>query len=181
MGLNLGYYILKLHLGFEDHAYDVRYEELSPLARSTKSNRPKVMSRAQQAYGQGKTTREVAAELETKYKIVETFWELEEDNFIEVLEDAFAEDLEEVMQMSTTVKGPVLTKETEKIEAKFRRNLSNRRYDGIIPGFPTTAAQKGVSHLRKHPYAKSNPSRPSAIDTGMYMRSFRAWVEETDE
>jgi hypothetical protein len=181
VGFYLGDYILKLHFGFEDYSYETRYEASSPLVHSVKSKRPKVLSRPQQAYGQGKTTAEVAAELEAKYKIVETFWELEEDNFVEMIEDAFVEDIENVMQMSEVKKATgVSVKETDKIEAKFKQNLSSRRYDGMISGVPTLAAQKGVSHLRQHPYAKRG-SRPSFIDTGMYQRSFRAWIEDVED
>jgi hypothetical protein len=74
----------------------------------------------------------------------------------------------------------VSVKETDKIEAKFRQNLSSRKYDGVIPGVPTTAAQRGISHLQQRPYAKRS-SRPSFVDTGMYQRSFRAWVEDVED
>jgi hypothetical protein len=171
---------MKLHLGFEDHSYETRFSESSPLTKSTKAKRLRTPTRTHLAYGEGKTTREVAEELEAKYKIVETFWEMEEDNLVEILEDAFADDVENVMEMSTRMKRGISSKETDKIEAKFRQNLSSRRYDGIISGVPTLAAQRGVSHLRQHPYAKRGP-RPSFIDTGMYQRSFRAWVEDIED
>jgi hypothetical protein len=172
---------MKLHLGFEDYAYHARYGLSSPLTQAVKRRAPKVMTRSQQVYGEGKTTVEVANELESKYHIVETFWEIEQDKFVEVLEDAFAEDIEEVMQMDRIPKaGGISDKETDKIEAKFRSSLSNQRFDGVISGVPTLAAQRGVSHLRQHPYARRGP-RPSFIDTGMYMRSFRAWVEDVED
>jgi hypothetical protein len=139
------------------------------------------MTRSQQVYGEGKTTVEVANELESKYHIVETFWEMEEDNFVELLEDSFAEDIEEVMQMGQVPKaGGISDKETDKIETKFRQSLTSQRFDGVISGVPTLAAQRGVSHLMQHPYARRGP-RPSFIDTGMYMRSFRAWVEDVED
>jgi hypothetical protein len=172
---------LKLHFGFEDHPYHARYGPSSPLTQAVKRRTPKVMTRPQQAYGEGKTTVEVANELESRYHIVETFWEMEEDKFIEVLEDAFADDIEEVMQMGQIPKtGGISDKETDKIEARFRNYLTNKRFDGVIAGVPTLAAQRGVSHLKQHPYAKRGP-RPSFIDTGMYMRSFRAWVEDVED
>lgn len=171
---------MKLNLGFEDHAYEARYSESSPLTKAVKKAAPKRPTRAQMAYGQGKTTAEVAAELEAKYSIVETFVELEEDNITELLEDAYGEHLEAIMSMESVPKEIVTSKQTDKIEANFRKALSSRRFDGVISGVPTTAAQRGVSHLRQHPYAK-RPPRPSFIDTGMYQRSFRAWVEDTEE
>lgn len=172
---------MKLHLGFEDYSYEARFTEASPLTRTVKARRPRQPTRTHQAYGEGKTTEQVAKELEDKYKIVETFWQLEEDNFVELLEEAFAEDIEDVMQMSEVKKAKGISdKETDKIEARFRQNLSSRRYDGMLPGVPTTAAQRGVSHLKQRPYAKRGP-RPSFVDTGMYQRSFRAWVEDVED
>ena len=67
--------------------------------------------------------------------------------------------------------------ETDKIEEKFRRALASRAFDGLIAGVPTTAAQRGVSHKRRHPYAKRGP-RPSFIDTDTYRQSFTVWMEE---
>jgi hypothetical protein len=138
------------------------------------------MSRPQQAYGQGKTTREVAEELETKYGIVEKFWELEEDNIVEMLEDAFSEDIEDIMLMHTPSKAELPSKETNKIEARFRTRLGREELHSR-GNVPTLAALRGISHLRQHPYAKGNPRRPSFIDTGLYQRSFRAWVEEEED
>jgi hypothetical protein len=171
---------MKLHLGFEDHPYETRYKESSPLTRTVKKGRPKVLSRPQQAYGQGKTTAEVAAELETKYGIVEKFYELEEDNIIEMVEEAFGEDIEEVMMMEQPSKTGISVKETDKIEASFRAMLQREELHSR-GNVPTLAALRGVSHLKRQPYAKSNPRRPSFIDTGMYQRSFAAWVEDIDE
>jgi hypothetical protein len=47
-----------------------------------------------------------------------------------------------------------------------------------IPGVPTQAALKGISHRLKHPYRKSNPRRPSFVDTGEYMRSAAFWIDD---
>jgi hypothetical protein len=132
-------------------------------------------------YGQGKSTVEVAVDLEARYSIVETFVDLEEDAIVEMLEEAFSEDVEDIMMMKRPSKKGFSDKDTDKLEAKFRRMLSARRYDGVIPGVPTLASLRGVSHLRRHPYAKNNPSRPSFIDTGMYQQSFRVWVEDMEE
>lgn len=173
---------MKLVLGFESFPYSARYSADSPLPTLLKGRRPKVTTRTHTAYGAGKTTGQVAKELEDQYKIVEEFWKFEEDNFVELLEEAFAEDLEDVMQMkklTQKTKG-ISVKETDKIEERFRQNLSERRYDGVIAGVPTLAAQRGVSHMRSHPYSRRNPPRASFIDTGMYQRSFRAWVEDVE-
>jgi hypothetical protein len=46
-----------------------------------------------------------------------------------------------------------------------------------LRGVPTKAALKGINHRLRHPYRKSNPRRPSFVDTGLYVASFRAWME----
>jgi hypothetical protein len=171
---------LKLHLGFQEYPYADRYGTQSPLTASVKKKAAKVISRSQASYGHGKTTSEVAKELEDKYKIVETFYNMEEDNIVELLTEAYGDKIEEVMAGQEVPKERISSKETDKIEAKFRRALSSQRFDGVINGVPTLAAQRGVSHLRQHPYAKRGP-RPSFIDTGMYQRSFTAWIEDTED
>jgi hypothetical protein len=174
---------MKLMLGFESFPYSARYTANSPLPSLLKARKPRVMTPTHTAYGAGKTTGQVSKELEERYKIVEEFWKFEEDSFVEILEEAFAEDLEDVMQMKKLTKQTrgISVKETDQIEQRFRQNLSARRYDGIISGVPTLAAQRGVSHMRAQPYSRKNPPRASFVDTGMYQRSFRAWVEDVEE
>lgn len=41
---------------------------------------------------------------------------------------------------------------------------------------PTKAALRGVNHRLAHPYAGSNPRRPSFFDTGLLAGSGRAWI-----
>jgi hypothetical protein len=169
-------------LGFESFPYAARYTANSPLPSLLKARKPKAPTRSHTSYGAGKSTGQVSKELEERYKIVEEFWNLEEGNFVELLEETFAEDLEEVMQKKLTKRTRgISVKETDQIEQKFRQNLSSRRYDGLISGVPTLAAQRGVSHMRPQPYSRKNPPRPSFIDTGMYQRSFRAWVEDMED
>lgn len=176
MGSDLGDYILKLNFGFENVPYVERYSPSSPLTARAK-RKPKTMTRAQESYGQGKTTVQVAKDLEQRYHIVETFYAIEEKSITKMLEEAFAEELEDVKIMARPSAKSISDAVTDKIEAKFRRSLTSRAYDGVIPGVPTLASLRGVSHLRQHPYAARAP-RPSFIDTGLYQRTFRAWVTE---
>jgi hypothetical protein len=171
---------MNLQLGFESHPYSARYSASSPLTASVKSRGGRRMSLAQQMYGQGKNSGQVALELETKYQIVETFYKMEEDNLIiPLLADEYRAALDLEMELAGSGLPPIhimTTKGIDKIETRFRRNLSGRRYDGIIRGVPTLSAQRGISHLRRNP-AASRGSRPSFIDTGLYQRSFKAWEE----
>jgi hypothetical protein len=130
-------------------------------------------SPAQLAYGQGKTTGEVATDLEKKYGIVEKFFTLEENFIVDAFENSYLNAMELGMLSGSwgVAWDPSIT-----LEPKFKRSLSSRRFDGLIPGVPTLSAQKGVSHLRKDPYGQRG-SRPSFIDTSLYQRSFKAWTE----
>lgn len=169
---------MKLHLGFENSPYPARYGAASPLSATIKRRKPKTLSKPQQNYGQGKTTGDVSKELEDKYKIVEAFVDMEEDYICDLIEEQAAMDLDEIMTLGEPSKKGMSFTETDKIEKKFRNNLSSRKYDGIISGVPTIASIKGFSHLRQHPYEKGHGSRASFVNTGLYSSSFRAWVEE---
>lgn len=163
---------MKLQLGFEDIPYAVRYSAASPLPASIKKRRPQKLSPAMFGYGYGKTTGQVATELENKYPIVETFYSMEEDTIVDEFEKAYVIGLELGMSAGNWD----VTWDPSKLENPFKRNLSGQKYDGRIRGVPTQASLRGVSHLRRNPYAPRGP-RPSFIDTSLYQRSFRAWLE----
>jgi hypothetical protein len=176
MGRDLGHYIMKLVLGVDDHAYTARYEPQSPLSATKKKKRQASMTHAQMAYGQGKTTGVVAKDLEKRYGLMGAFWEMEQDYVMTLIEKSIGQSIEEMV--ASGERNPLISQDVlDKIETRFKRNLSTRRYDGQLNGVPTLAAQRGVSHLVRHPYAKRAP-RPSFIDTGMYQASFKAWLED---
>ena len=80
------------------------------------------------------------------------------------------------MAEPSKAKAGISTRDTQKIERRFKEFLRNEEH-----GIPRTlAGQRGVAHLLARPYARGNPPRPSFIDTGLYMDSFRVWVEEED-
>ena len=64
-----------------------------------------------------------------------------------------------------------------KIENMFKKAISGKEFDSLIPGVPTEAAKRGVNHRLAHPYAKRGP-RPSFLDTSLYSSSFKSWVED---
>ena len=167
MGLYLGNYVLKINLGFESFPY------------TTKSSRTRAKlgkgARIAKGYGEGKTSAEVAKELEDRYELVSTFYLGEEDELSFALEDFYGEAIEAVLMGKPPKKIPS-DELTKKIEEAFRQYLQNEEH-----GIKTEAARRGVSHLLPKPYSRRNPPRPSFIDTGLYMQSFRAWVEEEPE
>ena len=64
-----------------------------------------------------------------------------------------------------------------KTETRFKRFLSSKEAERVgIPGTPTAAALRGISHRKAHPYRKSNSRRPSFIDSGLYQASMKAWI-----
>jgi hypothetical protein len=161
---------MKLQLGFENIPYSGVRAALPLSMRKRLARRP---SLAQQAYGQGKTTGQVAADLEKKYGIVEKFYGLEENFIIDAFEKVYITAMELGMLSGSW---GVAWDPSSTLESKFKRSLSSRRFDGLIPGVPTQASLRGVSHLRRDPYAQ-RASRPSFIDTSLYQRSFKAWTE----
>ena len=123
-----------------------------------------------------KTTGDVATILEAKYHVMEHFWEAKKPEIAASLEQSMGDAIEALMMGATAAADP-FTAAASDIEAKFKHFLSQRELDSLgYPGIPTKAAQNGVSHRFKHPYAKRAP-RPSFIDTGTYEASFKVWVE----
>jgi len=144
---------MKLQLGFESLPYS---------GQATVKQR-----RSGRYYGQGKNTQQVANELEKRYAIVEAFYDMEEEHVIEMLEDAFAEDIEEVMTMEKPSRKGISDKSTRKVEAAFREKLDNHEFDGVITGVPTqTSVREG---------------RPSFVQTGLYRKAFTVWVEGLED
>ena len=137
-----------------------------------------------QAEGNGKsqptTTGAVAQILEDTYAVMGTFFELKSAKIAGFLADSLAHALEDRIGGRRGGNSPTFEAE-QKIEAEFRTFLDANEMNKIslvsmgvsISG----AADRGVSHRKKHPFAGKNPSRPAFIDTGLYRASFRAVVK----
>lgn len=127
--------------------------------------------------GGGVTVGDVAEILENKYKVIGTFIETLGNDAIE---RALAHSAQAAVKALLRGGSPdirLTSKAEEEIESAFRLFLDQREMDGR-PGVPTAAALKGVNHSFKRPYVKSNPERPSFIDTGLYQASFKAWTDD---
>jgi hypothetical protein len=167
-----------LHLGVHDIAYAAAFAPPSPGKRVLPKGfrRIRTKSKAQQAYGSGKTTGDIAEILESRYKIMRVFFDMEK---APVIIPAVVDSMKgAVVNMMMGQPGPMVptAQAMETIKTRFKTNLSMRRYDGKIRGVPTEAARLGVSHRFKRPYAR-RPERPSFIDSGLYQSSFTAWME----
>ena len=123
------------------------------------------------------STGDVAEWLETKYGVMQAFFNAHEQDIANALEDSVKDTLENLL-MGAPPDMNAFGAGTSRIEEMFKDFISSQQAEQVgIPGTPTAAALKGVNHRLKHPYAKSNPRRPSFRDTGLYQTSFKCWVE----
>lgn len=121
------------------------------------------------------TTADVARFLEDRYGIMATFYRVHGKDVATALEQSLGGALESLL-MGQRV--DPWGRGMQAIQQEFRDFISSKEAERVgIPGTPTQAALRGVNHRLKHPYRKSNPRRPSFRDTGLYMTSFRSWVD----
>jgi hypothetical protein len=133
------------------------------------------------------TTGDVAGYLEDEYHVMRTFLELYEDEIGTLLADAMAGEIEGLAQgRPVLIFGKNVETKLEdrtisgvsvngKIEEEFRNYLDSREWKQVSAQ-AVEAADKGVKHSKKNPYAKRD-ARAEFFDTGLYSASFRAWVE----
>ena len=124
------------------------------------------------------STYEVAEILESKYHVVETFYELNETQIADAIVQSYADAIESI-ELGAPITLNLAGDAISMIETTFKKSLGQQAYDGVIPGVPTKAALMGRSKRFKR---GRNPrgSRPSFIDTGIYQSSFVAWFTRTD-
>jgi len=123
------------------------------------------------------TTGDVAEILEAEYHIMQIFFNLHDKGIAKDLESSLEGALENLLA-GAPLGGNAFAEAESEIEQRFKNFLTNREMETLgYPGVPTQAALEGVNHRLKHPYKKSNPRRPSFIDTGLYESSFKAWVD----
>lgn len=135
------------------------------------------------------TTGEVANILEKKYHVMETYFELHKRDIADALRSAFVNSMRQARKRGTMPENPFFDA-LAKIDSGFRdfldagemqrvlNTLTQSELDYFLSstsGF-TKAAQRGVNHRKKNPYAKK-AARPAFIDTGLYQQSFKSWIE----
>lgn len=126
----------------------------------------------------GKSTGDVAEILEAKYHIFEVFYEEHQDEIANDLTEFYGDALEDLLNGAVVGSNSQVAIATG-LKTMFVKFIDSREMDNLgIPGVPTKAAQKGVNHSFAHPYAKSNPERPSFRDTSTFEDAFWAEVEE---
>jgi hypothetical protein len=164
-----------IHLGVAEFPYSYDAAEPRPRARRRKRRLAGLMGHDDTPVRQASTTGDVAQILEDKYGVMSTFVLLHEPEIADFLANGLAGSLETIIQGGPPPANPFAGGESA-VEQSFRTFLDSKEIESTgIPGVPTMAAQRGVSHRFKHPYAKREP-RPSFIDTGTYSSAFRVWV-----
>lgn len=131
------------------------------------------------------TTGDVAEILEGTYGIMGAFYRAHQGDIARDIENGLAGALEALMMGQQIDPWGRAMQSTQR---RFRDFISTQEVErvGISPysrlktkaliGVPTKAALRGVNHRLAHPYASTNPRRPSFRDTGLYIASFRSWV-----
>ena len=146
---------------------DLPYSHTENLGKN-KSGKRKGQARAS-------TTGDVAEILEAKYEVMQTFWNLHQDEIVNELHESLADEFDAILQ-GKPLSNNAFAGGTSEIETMFKKFLSEKEMDGLgVKGVPTKASLMGVSHRFKD--KKGTPGRPSFIDTGMYENAFKAWVE----
>ncbi len=123
-------------------------------------------------------TGEVAESLEQNYGIMEAFAreDVHGKDIVRSIENTLESALNSIVGGGPAT--PPWGDGMREIETAFRDFIDSREAERVgIPGTPTRAAMLGINHRLAHPYRKSNPRRPSFRDTGLYVRSFRAWMD----
>lgn len=115
----------------------------------------------------GKTTDEVSKILEDKYGVMNAFFAKHVDDLISpALEGAVATAIDKVVSSKAKKKEIVFGPALRQIEKGFRSFLDRREMDNMgVRGVPTAASLKGAKE------------RASFVDTGLYRRTFKAWIE----
>jgi hypothetical protein len=121
----------------------------------------------------GVTTGNVAQWLEDKYGVMAAYVRVHEKDTAKSFENSVGGALESLMMGK---KVDPFGAATSEIETGFKLFLSSKEVERVgIPGVPTRAALMGHRSRKKRAH-KRGPRRPSFIDTGLYMGSFKAWV-----
>ncbi|WP_258170764.1 hypothetical protein [Burkholderia multivorans] len=122
----------------------------------------------------GVTTGDVATFLEDEYHVMRVFLEMYEEEIGELLANDIAGEIESIAQ-GKPVRGLALDVSTGKIGELFRDFLDAREWKQASAQ-AVAAAEEGINHRKKRPYAAENSARPEFVDTGLYQAAFRAWI-----
>ena len=165
---------IKLRMGFINTPYTTE-----TIARPATSARIESRRSRRRSFSKTMTAESVAAILEEKYQIVETFSDIHREDIEKPVLDLFAQVAADIASGRRPYRSAPLSSllrpATREIERSFQRFLMEEQMNGRVPGVPTQAALSGVRSGRGSK-TKSGP-RPSFIDTGIYRASFRVTAD----
>jgi hypothetical protein len=119
------------------------------------------------------TTGDVAEFLENRYHVMQIFSIEHEDEIAEDLAQAMVDQIADITS-GAPLPGDPFFDATEQIRMRFQTFIETEEIAKISPDAPTQAALEGRSKRRKG----AGPRRASFRDTGTYMGSFRAWIDQ---
>ena len=125
----------------------------------------------------GKTTHQVAVDLEDQYKLFTHFFELHRDEIFTAVADEIRLNLINHIKYGAPFdQDTIILGEIVRI---FNLFLEREEMAGLsVDGVPTWAALHGVnSRLKK----ETGQRRPSFIDGGLFKASFIAWISKNGE
>jgi hypothetical protein len=129
-------------------------------------------------FGRDVTTDEVSEFLEKHYGILEAFVEAHNDDFAKLIENDVAEMF---VKMAEKGVAPTLAKASKHsmlvIKSMFDTFIRSREVEGLVPNAPTERAKRGFKSGTKRRKGRSfGTSRPSFLDTELYVKSFKATI-----
>ena len=126
----------------------------------------------------GASTGDVAGWLENKYGIMQFFYNKYGSQIGDAMAKGFVDALETSVMRGRTPTDP-FAGAMSKTQAMFQQLITMQEMNGAstpsgLP-IPTRAARLGISSRFKR--RRSGSARPSFRDTGLYLQSFRSWIE----
>ena len=158
---------MKLHLGVLDIPYAYDQQTLTKKGKVAKRRR---------AIKKSITTGDVAEILEAKYSLMETFYEMNKQEIADELAKSVVGAYENLLMGGPKSADPT-AEAASWIEQRFRQDIEQKKFDGVIAGVATQASLDGVNHRLARPYARRD-ARPSFDDTGLFKTSFKVWTGE---
>jgi hypothetical protein len=124
------------------------------------------------------TTGDVATELEFKYRIFQTFYEMYKQEIKQIIEESIAGFVLMVSRRGLKQDKRI---SLSRVKPLFHDFLDNKRMDGLVDGVPTERSLQGISHRKKKRVIKTKKGvvvpRPSFEDSLLYRNSFKCWLE----
>lgn len=119
------------------------------------------------------TTYEVAKILEEKYDVMNVFYKIHGKQIVEDIAQKYTQFATNLIEGNSTAlkqKRWMLPK----VDSAFRDYLANDEWQQETGNVIKAAAEGKTSRKKKKTYGTA---RPAFIDTGLYSRSFKAWIE----